>query len=45
MVRGYVSIAAALEEYGVVIDPQTLEIDYARTAEVREKKRQAQVEA
>ncbi|HWF96049.1 MAG TPA: hydantoinase B/oxoprolinase family protein [Xanthobacteraceae bacterium] len=33
--QGYVSIAAAAEHYGVVIDPQTLAIDLAATAKVR----------
>jgi N-methylhydantoinase B len=33
--QGYVSIAAAAELYGVVIDPATLEIDRAATAKLR----------
>jgi len=45
VVRGYVSIATALEEYEVVIDPQTLEVNYAHTAEVHEKQHQAPAKA
>jgi N-methylhydantoinase B len=33
--QGYVSVAAAAEHYGVVIDPATLEIDRAATAKLR----------
>jgi N-methylhydantoinase B len=33
--QGYVSIAAAAEQYGVVIDPKTLEIDWAATEKLR----------
>ncbi len=33
--QGYVSIAAAAEHYGVVIDPQTLAIDLVATAKLR----------
>jgi N-methylhydantoinase B len=33
--QGYVSIAAAAEHYGVVIDPATLEIDRAATEKLR----------
>jgi N-methylhydantoinase B len=33
--QGYVSIAAAAEHYGVVIDPKTLEIDIAATGKLR----------
>jgi N-methylhydantoinase B len=33
--QGYVSIAAAAEHYGVVIDPQTLAIDRAATEKLR----------
>ena len=30
--QGYVSVAAAAELYGVVIDPETFEIDHVATA-------------
>jgi N-methylhydantoinase B len=33
--QGYVSIAAAAEHYGVVIDPQTLAIDWGATEKLR----------
>jgi N-methylhydantoinase B len=33
--QGYVSIAAAAEHYGVVIDPKTLKIDWAATEKLR----------
>jgi N-methylhydantoinase B len=33
--QGYVSIAAAAEDYGVVIDPVKLEIDRAATDKLR----------
>jgi N-methylhydantoinase B/oxoprolinase/acetone carboxylase alpha subunit len=29
--EGYVSIGAAAEKYGVIVDPRTLEIDHAAT--------------
>ena len=35
--RGYVSIGAARDDYGVVIDPQTLTADEALTAELRSR--------
>ncbi len=37
--QGYVSIAAAAEHYGVVIDPQTLAIDLVATAKLRARGR------
>jgi N-methylhydantoinase B len=40
--QGYVSIAAAAEHYGVVIDPDTLAIDRAATETVRAARRAAQ---
>jgi N-methylhydantoinase B len=36
--QGYVSLTAAAESYGVVLDPRTLEVDQAATAKRREKK-------
>jgi N-methylhydantoinase B len=36
--QGYVSLTAAAESYGVVLDPRTLEVDRAATAKRREKK-------
>ena len=33
--QGYVSLAAAAELYGVVIDPQTLRLDRAATEKLR----------
>ncbi|HET7366593.1 MAG TPA: hydantoinase B/oxoprolinase family protein [Burkholderiales bacterium] len=36
--QGYVSLAAAAESYGVVLDPQTLEVDRAATAQRRRGK-------
>ena len=36
--QGYVSAAAAAESYGVVLDPQTLEVDRAATQQRRRKK-------
>lgn len=41
VVRGYVSVAAAAEKYGVVIDPETLAVDVEATAARREQMRQA----
>jgi N-methylhydantoinase B len=35
VLEGYVSIESAARDYGVVIDPRTLEIDAAATAERR----------
>jgi len=40
--QGYVSIAAAAELYGVVIDPATLEIDRAATEKLRAARRSAE---
>jgi len=37
--QGYVSLQAARSLYGVVVDPQTLEIDERETAKLREKMR------
>ena len=34
---GYVSLEAAEEQYGVVVDPEKLQIDSARTAELRKE--------
>jgi len=39
--NGYVSIEKAREDYGVVVDPGTLEIDLAQTESIREAKRKA----
>jgi N-methylhydantoinase B len=36
--QGYVSLAAAAEHYGVVLDPQTLEVDQAATRQRRRGK-------
>jgi N-methylhydantoinase B len=36
--QGYVSLTAAAESYGVVLDPRTLEVDQAATAKRREKR-------
>ena len=36
--QGYVSLAAAAESYGVVLDPQTLEVDQAATRQRRRGK-------
>ena len=36
--QGYVSLAAAAESYGVVLDPQTLEVDAAATHQRRRGK-------
>jgi N-methylhydantoinase B len=36
--QGYVSAAAAAESYGVVLDPQTLEVDRAATQQRRRGK-------
>ena len=36
--QGYVSVKAAAELYGVVIDPETLEVDQAATARLRARK-------
>ncbi len=36
--QGYVSVAAAAEYYGVVIDPETFEIDEAATAALRRER-------
>ena len=33
--EGYVSVEAARDEYGVVIDPETLKVDLAATRELR----------
>jgi N-methylhydantoinase B len=33
--QGYVSLAAAAEQYGVVIDPQTMGLDRAATEKLR----------
>jgi N-methylhydantoinase B len=33
--QGYVTLAAAAEHYGVVIDPQTLRLDRAATDKLR----------
>jgi N-methylhydantoinase B len=35
--NGYVSLTAARESYGVVLDPETLEVDRERTASLREE--------
>ena len=35
---GYVSIAAAEAQYGVIIDPDKLQVDIARTAELRKER-------
>lgn len=37
VIEGYVSIEKAREEYGVVVDPQTLQVDTEATRKVREK--------
>ena len=37
--QGYVSVGAAKELYGVVLDPETLEIDETATKRLREKRR------
>lgn len=37
--RGYVSLRSALEDYGVVLDEATLEIDHVATAERRKRSR------
>jgi N-methylhydantoinase B len=39
--QGYVSVEAAAEFYGVVIDPETFEIDHAGTSRMRSQMRQA----
>lgn len=39
VVRGYVSLEAAARQYGVVLDPETLEIDAQATAALREQMR------
>src|SRR5262249_26328366 len=39
VIRDYVSIAAARTDYGVVLDPESLEIDHPATAAVRQKAR------
>ena len=36
--QGYVSVEAARELYGVVIDPETFEVDQAATARLRARK-------
>jgi N-methylhydantoinase B len=38
VVEEYVSLKAAREEYGVVLDPETLEIDQKATQEQRQTK-------
>jgi N-methylhydantoinase B len=40
VVAGYVSVEAAGRDYGVVIDPLTLDIDHAATRRQREQRRQ-----
>jgi N-methylhydantoinase B len=42
--QGYVSVAAAAEFYGVVIDPETFEIDHAGTSHMRSQMRQVNTE-
>ena len=37
VVRGYVSLAAAREDYGVALDPKDLRVDAAATARLRQK--------
>lgn len=37
--NGYVSINGAEQDYGVVIDPDTLEVNYEKTEKLRKKKR------
>jgi N-methylhydantoinase B len=39
VVNGYVSIERAREDYGVVVDPDTLRVDIAATVRLREEKR------
>ena len=39
--QGYVSVTAAREQYGVVIDGETFEIDEQATRELRERMRAA----
>jgi N-methylhydantoinase B len=41
VIEGYVSLEAARAQYGVVLDPETLEIDTQATAETRKKLRSA----
>ena len=36
---GFVSLASALKDYGVVLDPQTLEVDEAETSKLRKDRR------
>jgi len=35
VVEGYVSLKSAMEDYGVIIDPHTMEIDYQKTEDLR----------
>jgi N-methylhydantoinase B len=39
VINGYVSIEKAREDYGVVVDPQTLKVDRVETAKVRAVKK------
>ena len=39
--QGYVTLEAAAEHYGVVIDPETLEVDAAATERLRAARRAA----
>ena len=41
MRQGYVSVAAAAEFYGVVIDPETFAVDHVATERMRSRLRQA----
>jgi N-methylhydantoinase B len=43
VVKGYVSIQRAREDYGVVIDPATLKVDRKKTDKVRGSRKQEQV--
>ena len=41
VLNGYVSVEAARDTYGVILDPKTLALDAAGTAQLRDKKQAA----